>query len=363
MQTLVPSGDVKAIKKWSAALFKDVNGKSYWNRRFVGTGDNKIIEQKTELETEAGELIQFDLVVQLEGQPTIGDDRLKGNEENLRFFSDQVMIDQMRKAVSAGARMARKRTLHNLPMIAKDRLGDYWARWMDGMYTIYMSGARGIDENLKQPLGWAGHASNPLQAPDADHILYAGSATSKASLTTADKINRLLVERLQTYATMIRSVSKENVNVNPIMIDGEKRFVLLMSEYSAFDLRTADTAGWLETNKALVQGGDKSNPIFKGGLGMLADTVLHKHDTVVRFNDYGAGSNVLACRNLFMGRQAGVVAYGGSQGTRFQWIEEKGDYGNVTSAASGVIVGIKKSRFNGRDLSVIAADTAAAPVK
>lgn len=362
-QTLVNSGDVKAIKKWSASLAKAVNAKSYWGRRFVGRSEDYIVQQLTDLESDAGELIQYDLVMDLNGQPTVGDDRLKGKEENLRFFSDQVLIDQQRKAVSGGARMARKRTRHSLPDLAKDRGSDYWARWNDGMLTIYLSGARGVDGNLKQPLTWTGHAQNPLQAPDADHIVYGGSATSKASLTASDKVTRLLIERLQTYASMIRSVSEDNINLNPVSIDGDDYFVFLMNPYCAFDLRTGDTTGWLEMNKALVQGGDRSNPIFKSGLGMLADTVLHKHSSVVRFSDYGAGSNVLAARNLFLGRQAGVIAYGGSQGARYQWIEEKDDYDNVTGIASGCILGVKKTRFNGRDFGVIAADTAAAPVK
>lgn len=364
MQTLIPSGDSKAIKKWSASVAKVVNAKSYWTRAgFIGAGEGHIVQQLTDLQSASGELIQYDLVMDLNGEPTVGDDRLKGKEENLRFYSDQVLINQQRKAVSGGATMARKRTLHNLPELAKDRQGDYWARWNDGMITIYLSGARGIDKNLKQGLAWAGHASNPLQAPDTDHIVYGGSATSKASLTAADKVNRMLVERLQTYASMIRSASEENVNLNPISIDGAEHFVFLMNPYCAFDMRTADTTGWLEMNKALTQGGDRSNPIFKHGLGMLADTVLHKHSSVIRFNDYGAGGDVLAARNLFLGRQAGVIAYGGTKGARYQWIVKKDDYDNVTGIASGCIVGVKKARFNGRDFGVIAADAAAAPVK
>ena len=54
----------------------------------------------------------------------------------------------------------------------------------------------------------------------------------------------------------------------------------------------------------------RKNPIFMGGLGMINNTVLHKHRNVIRFSDYGSGSNVLAARALFMGRQAAVVAYG-----------------------------------------------------
>jgi hypothetical protein len=47
---------------------------------------------------------------------------------------------------------------------------------------------------------------------------------------------------------------------------------------------------------------------------MYNDVVLHKHKGVIRFTDYGAGANVAASRSLFLGEQAGGVAFG-SPGT------------------------------------------------
>lgn len=361
-QTVINPGDVKAIKKWSADLARDTNSQSYWTQRFVGKGKNNIIQQKTELEAESGDTIQFDLAVQLRGQPTIGDERLKGKEENLRFFSDQVLIDQMRKAVSAGGKMSRKRILHDLRTLSREMLSEYWAKYSDEMLFIYLSGARGINEDFIQPVGWTGHAGNAIQAPDAAHIMYAGAATSKASITSSDKMNRTFIERAQTYVRMIRAVSPDNTNMKPVSVGGEGRYVALMSPQDEFNMRTADTAGWLDMNKALAQGGDKSNPIFKGGLGMLANTILHSHESVVRFSDYGAGANLPASRSLFMGRQAAMIAYGTGPGSRYQWIEERDDYGNLINAASGVIVGVKKSRWNNKDFGVVALDSYSAAV-
>lgn len=362
-QTNIPINDPKAVRRWSGALSVDTHGKSYWARKFIGKGPNNIIEQKTELESEAGDTVQFDLSVQLRGTPTVGDDRLEGKEENLRFFTDQVMIDQTRKSVSAGGRMTRKRTLHDLRGIARDRLGDYWGKYSDELYFIYLSGSRGINEDYFEPLGWAGHAGNPIQAPDVDHIVYAGAATSKATITAADKMNRVLVERIQTYVSMLSAMSPESASMNPVSVEGEDRYVFLMSPFNSFDMRVADTAGWLEMNKALITAEGKNSPIFKGGLGMLGNTVLHEHKRVIRFSDYGAGANLPASRSLFMGQQAGVVAYGTSGGMRFMWEEETKDYKNLTNVASGTIIGFKKSRYNSRDFGVVSVDAHAAPVR
>ena len=127
-QTVVAFGDAKAQKKWSANLAVDTRKKSYFENRFIGTDDNAVIQRKTELETGAGDRISFDLCVQMRNRPTYGDQRLEGKEESLKFYTDEVIIDQVRHAASAGGKMSRKRTAHDMRMIAKNRLGDYFSR-------------------------------------------------------------------------------------------------------------------------------------------------------------------------------------------------------------------------------------------
>lgn len=356
--TVVPFGDVKAQKKWSADLAVDTRKKSYFER-FVGTDTNSIIQRKTELEGDSGDRISFDLCVKLRGKPSEGDSRLEGNEESLKFYTDEVYIDQMRKAVSAGGKMTRKRTAHDMRSIAKDRLGDYFAQLVDELFFMYLSGARGINQDYLYGDEFLSFAANPLQAPDAEHILYAGVATSKASLSASDKMSRLLIERAQVKARMMQARNPLTANMVPVTIESGKHYVCVMSPDQEFDLRTNEGSGWLEVTRALATAEGRNSPLCKGGLGMLGNTVLHSHESVVRFGDYGAGSNVAAARALFMGRQAGVVAYGTSGGLKFEWKEETKDYGNEPTVASGSIFGIKKTRFNGMDFGVIALDTAA----
>lgn len=358
-QTVIPFGDPKAQKKWSASLAVDQQKKSYFEKKFVGTSDNSVIQRKTELESDAGDRISFDLSVQLRGEPTEGDHRLEGKEENLKFYTDEVVIDQVRKAVSCGGRMTRKRTAHDLRKVAKDRASDYWAKYCDEMMFIYLSGARGINRDFLFPLDWQGRAQNVLQTPDAGHILYGGDATSKATLAAEDKMTRVVVERAQVQATMLQAQDPDAANMAPVMIDGEEHYVLVMSPFQEYDLRTSEGSGWIDIQKAAAGAEGRSNPIFKGGLGMINNVVLHSHRNAIRFSDYGAGSDVNAGRALFLGRQAGVVAYGTSGGMRWAWQEELKDYENEPSVASGCIFGFKKTRFNGRDFGVISIDTAA----
>lgn len=359
-QTVIPFGDPKAQKKWSAGLAVDQVKKSYFERKFIGTSMNSVIQRKTELETDAGDRISFDLSVQLRGEHTEGDKRLEGKEENLRFYTDEVFIDQARKAVSAGGKMTRKRTAHNLRQVAKDRLGDYWSRFMDELLFMYLSGARGDNRDFLFGPNYSGHGGNAFDAPDEGHLLYGGDANSKASLTESDRMTRLLIERADVKATMLQAQDPDAANMVPVSVDGEDRYVCVMSPFQEHDLRTDSGSDWLDIQKALAAAEGRSNPIVKGGLGMIKGTVLHSHRNVIRFSDYGAGGNVSAARALFMGRQAGVIAYGTPNGRRWDWEEEVKDYGNEPTVASGCIVGVKKTRFNGKDFGVLSLDTAAA---
>lgn len=360
-QTIVAINDPKAVKRWATALASDTEKKSYFSK-YIGVGENNIIERKVDLESDAGDTIKFDLSMRLRGSMVEGDDTVEGTEENLTFYSDEVKIDQARKGADAGGRMTRKRTLHDLRKIAKSRTAEFVAEWFDELLMVYLAGTiGGINGDRKVTKGFAG---NPIQAPDAYHMVYGGSATSKATLTATDKMSRNLIERLAVLPRMMNSENPDVVKLSPVDIEGTNRFVLLMSPYQTHSLRTEAVGqsdlSWPDIQKALATFEGRASPLCKGGLGEVGGVILHEHENVRRFSDYGAGGNVAAARALFMGRQAGVVAYGqAGNGTRFQWVEESKDAGNRVAIYAGTICGAKKARFNGYDFGCVAVDTAA----
>ena len=361
MRTTIPFGSPLAVKKWSASLFVETLAKSYFERKFISTSQNSIIQRLTDLEAGPGDTIDYDLSIQLRGKPTYGDVRLEGKEENLKFYSDEVNIDQMRHSVSAGGRMTRKRTAHDLRKTARDRLSDYWAAFMDQLLFIYLAGSRGINEDFIEDTAFTGTADNAFTAPDANHVIYGGSATSFATITSSDTFNRSIIENAVVAARMMRALNPTLANMLPVTVGGEAHYVTVMSTFAEHDLRIgSDANGWMEIQKAAAAHEGRNNPIFKGGLGLINNVILHSHEAVIRFNNAGSGTNLPASRALFMGRQAGVVAYGTKGGMRFDWQEDTKDYGNEPAVAAGTIIGVKKTTFNGSDFGVIALDTYAA---
>ena len=369
-KTIVGVGDAKAIKRFSAFLAVDVGRQSYFNRKFMGVGESAQTPLQTlpHLENDAGDQISYDLVMQLKMKPIQGDANLRGNEEDLRFYTDSLYIDQLRGGVNTGGKMSRKRTIHDMRDIARKRQSEWWARLFDETLFQYLSGARGINADFIEDTSFTGYAGNSFVAPDANHILYGGDATSKATLDSADKLTLAAIDKAQARAETLGGGTSGVPSLEPCKIDGEPHFVLVMHPWQEYDLRTNTSTGqWLDIQKAATGAEGKSNPIFKGGLGMYNNVVMHKHKGVIRFSDYGVGSpgTVNAARALFLGRQAGVVAFGSpGTGLRFDWHEEMEDRGNQVVITTSSIFGVKKTAFTidgtSRDFGVVAIDTACA---
>lgn len=199
--TIVGVGDPKALKRYSAFLAVDVGRESYFNRKFMGVGADAQtpIQVLPQLENDAGDQISYDLVMQLKMQPVEGDTTLRGKEEDLKFATDNIYIDQMRSGVNTGGKMSRKRTIHDLRTISRRRQGEWWAKVFDELLFIYLSGARGTNSDYIFPTSYAGFAGNALTAPDAQHMIYgdaAGTAaTAKANVSATTLMTLNTIER------------------------------------------------------------------------------------------------------------------------------------------------------------------------
>jgi len=361
-RTIIGVNDSKAVKKYSAFLAVDTNRKSYWTRKFMGGPDSSMpVTQLLELENDAGEYISYDISMQMGMQPVEGDDVLEGKEQQLKFYTDGLYIDQMRGGVNSGGRMTRKRTVHDLRKVAKNRQSDWWSRIFDELFFMYISGARGVNTEFNFPSSYTGFSNNSFSAPDSEHQIIAGSAGTKAGLDADDKMTLNLIDRAKSYAAMMGGAQDKTPQIQPIMINGEQHFVMLMNPWQTYDLRKSSTSGeWLDLQKAAAAAEGNKNNIFKGNLGMYNNVVLHEHSALIRFDDYGSGSDVEACRGLFMGEQAGSIAFGSpGTGLRFGWNEETRDNGNQLVITTNSIFGMKKVSWNGKDYGVMAIDTAA----
>lgn len=344
--TAFGTNDAQTVKIWSTMTFREALKATLFHK-FLGTGKKAILQRLTELENSAGDNIKYDLLMQMGNDGIKSDNRMRGNEESLIYYQDNVSIDQLRNA-HAFRRMSQQRTIHDLRADAKANLAD----WFADRFDTYMFNC--LCGNTNHSFGQAG------TAPDADHYVVSGDvantgviATDEASLGSNDQIQLADMDFAKEKAKTL------SPTIRPVMIDGAEYYVVVLHPYSVTDIRldVANSAytSWpdiqMYANKRGLQ-----NPIFDGSLGVYNGMIMYESTRI-----YEPVSSVR--RNVFLGSQAGVFAVGNAYSKMQQaragkdnlmsWYEDSDDYGNENGIAVGCIFGMKKAVFNSDDYATI----------
>lgn len=369
----IPFGSPLAKKAFGGAMFTSTIAKSWVMKNLIENANrvdkgaqmaNAPIAVLNDLTKSEGDTVSYDLYMQITGRATFGDDNLEGNLEALDAYSDEITINQVRKGVDVGGRMTNKRTVNDQRAIAQQKLTEWFAQFVDQTVFTNLAGKRGINPFvLAKNVNYAIKDTHEFEDYDADHIVYGGSATSKASMTAADKMTLGLIDKLIVKATTEGGDADKKVRLTPLDKNGEDAFIMLLHPYQEQDLRAdAGPQGWMEIMKAAAGSDGQKSPIFKQNLGEYRGVHFKKHKNVVLDDTYGVGGNVQTARASFMGRQALVMAFGNasSANLRADWTEKKTDVDDNKCAISGrMMFNAKRPRFNGQDVNSYAVDTAA----
>jgi N4-gp56 family major capsid protein len=341
----------EARKAWEKGVAIETLNKTYVGK-FIGKDDNSLIQEKGDMKKDKGDSVRFTLRMLLQGRGVQGDAQLKGNEESLTTFTDNVVIDQRRHAASAGGKMSRQRVPFDTRMEVASSLSDWAAEMMDLSFAYQIAGKTNEADTLYT-------GNNAVTAPS--RIIRPNSLTTDqavqgdntATFTTA------LIDRVKVKAT---ANPKGTPNIRPIKIKGTDHFVMFLHPYQVYQLRqSAATAGsWADIQKAAIQGGQTSdNPIFTGALGVWNNVVLHEWDRLPNgIHSTSAADQTSTRRAVMCGAQAAAIAFGqGYSFEKFDWVEDLDDYENQLSVGGGAIFGLKKTVYNSIDFATIVATT------
>src|SRR5574343_2051789 len=102
-----------AVKLFSKKLMYETL-KATWFSKFIGKDSNSPIQIMPETGKEAGDKVTFGLRMLLSGAGIQGDSTLEGNEEALSFYSDSVLINQLRHATRSDGKMSEQRVPYNM---------------------------------------------------------------------------------------------------------------------------------------------------------------------------------------------------------------------------------------------------------
>jgi N4-gp56 family major capsid protein len=357
-------------KIWSAQVTKQGRDENFFlSNGFVGknTADmSKPIHRVTDLTKDGrGTKCVLPLVADLSGTGITGDNVLEGNEEALITDSQTIQIDQLRNGVRNQGRMSEQATVLRFRTQAKDALSFWLADLQDELmfltlqgraYTLQTDGATRSSSGLAN-LTFA----SDVVAASSNRIVYAGSATSEATITASDTMTWDLVTQTKAFAKRKR--------MKPVRAGGRGFYILVLSTEQCRDLEQDDDYKTL-TSQAMPR--SVSNPLFKNAKKIINDVVVYDHPKVYNTlglssgSKWGSGSTVDGAQAIMMGAQAMGFAQLGDLGNGFEESDNT-DYKNRPAIAVGRIFGLLKPQFKSKydsngteDYGTVALDTAAA---
>ena len=315
VDTAVASGAAEAVELWEKDIWVEHLEKIFWGP-YTSEKDDAIIVRLMNLEKEKGELVNYSLLRQLTGDGVLDDNRQEDNEEEMRWFSDDVTLRQFRNAVRLQGKLSEKRTAFDQGEKAKGLLRDWLAAFSDNRIFTTL-------------------ATSPTRA------IYGGDATSTALIDSGDYLTLSMLTRAKTVAR------KATPQIIAPMIKEGDYFLAVITPDSAYDLKTYDP-GYHEAHREAMQRGP-TNPLFTGA-DFIYDGVVGRVSTRVPLaTDWGSGANLNGSENMFMGIRAGVLA----MGRKPEMVVQAFDYENKIGFAIRVIMEVAKSTFDGTDHGVI----------
>lgn len=341
----------EAVKLWSRRLAREAL-KATYIQKFMGEGDDSVIQIKNDMKKGPGDRIRCTLRMQLSGDGVQGDGTLEGNEESLTTYTDDFVINQLRHAVRSAGKMSEQRVPFSVREEAMSGLRDWYADRMDTWFFNQCAGNTAVTDTR-----YTGNQATT--APTAGRKVFTTGSADETVQADSTKV--------MTLAVIDKCVETAKVStplIRPINISGGKHYVMFLHPYQVYDLRTSTSTGqWLDIQKAAMSGGKVGeNPIFSGALGVYNGVILHESTRVpVGVHSSTGAQQTSTRRALFCGAQAAMIGFGqGHSFKEFDWYEELFDYGNQLGVKAGVIAGLKKTVYNSVDFGTITATTYAA---
>lgn len=355
----------KAWVKESIRVFRE----KFFFTKFMGTGDNNIVQLVTELKkTEKGDQALIGLIADLQGTGIVGDNDINGRYEALESAWIYIKTDQLRNGVKSKGRVDDQRAIYEFRKESRDKLAFWRSSILEEMMMLTASGIsyqyqtngalRTISaQDSLVDLDFAADVS----APTANRWFSSNGTTLVAGDTTT--VTSAYVPKYGTAVDLMAEARTRGIK--PLRIGGKDHYVWLMHPKSFARLKKD-----ADFRDAITQGSNRGDdsPVLSGATVTIDGLIIHTNNRV--FNTagasagakWGAGGNVDGTRSLLMGCQSLALAdlWGDAS-----WYEGKDDDDAKDKITIGMYAGMIKPKYKSRldgntvqDFGVMALDLA-----
>lgn len=328
-------------EQWEASLFKYWLGSFPW-LKLMGKSSSSVIQVKEDLIKQPGDAITVQIRAPLTGNGVTGDAQLKGQEESMVFYSQRILIDELRHGVVLKGKMSQQRVAFDLRNQAKEALTD----WLKEKTT----------DDLITALSdvTAGRARSRYLYGAADSNWNATHATAMDAVdNTTDKLDTDIISVAKRKGQLDAAVKIRPWQIKQDGIVVQEKFIMFVHPLCGRDLK-ADT-DWVNYNRDRIQAGMNDKvPMISGSeyIGEWDGVMVYTSERILTALD--GASDIQTAHNLLMGAQAACLVWG----SKTYWEEDIDDYKSKQGFAVGEVRGIEKLIFNGLDHGVVHVFTA-----
>lgn len=351
---------------WSRDTWKQARENSFIMQKFVGTGENNVIQKITELtKTEKGDKCIITLVAELVGDGGTGDNKREGNEEAMKQYDEEITIDLIFHSVRNEGKLAEQKSVVRFRDHAKEKLGNWLADRVDQLafltlsgiaYSYNCDGSTRVNSNFPN-LAFAADVTAPTANRHRRWVASTGllAAGDTASVVVGDIMSYKAITAMMAYA--------KDHYIKPLKAGGKEYYILLMKPGSLMQLKND-----ADYKNAVIQGlpRDLKNPFFTGATVTVDGAIIHEHRYVYSTNGaaggskWGAAGAINGTRVLLLGQQAMGLADLGAP----DWVEKGFEYDSQQGINVDKMFGLKKPQFYSNydktveDFGVLAVDFA-----
>lgn len=330
---------------WSRDVWSAARDQMFVNK-FIGTGENAIIQRITELtKTEKGEAVIMQLVADLVEDGVQGDNEREGMEEAMQSYSQQITIDLLSHGVRNKGKLADQKTVLNFRTLGQSRLAYWLANRVDQLVFLTLSGISYAYKNNGAARAGStfpslAFAADVVAPSNLRSLMYTGTAlvpSVTGNITTA---------YVPTYKMIVDAVAyAKDHYIKPLMSGGKEYYCAFVKPGTLATLKK--DADYQRAVVGVATKDGQNSPWFTGGTVTIDGMVLHEHRLVYSTtgladgSKWGAGGHVEGTRMLVCGAQALGMADLGPP----SWVEKEFQYESQQGINVDKMFGLLKPQF------------------
>lgn len=332
----------------------------------AGLMEHGVVRKHEDTQENAGDRVRLNFLQKQTGTGLIGNEAANGNENALVYFTDDLLINQLRYPIEIPnvSTISAQRVVYDLPEDTYKVSMDWLAQRGIVSVLYQLAGFNALSFSY-QGQTFTGSKRLTLQgmnvptAPSTNRVLYIGGNTSDTSTNsdTTATLKLSLVDQLESLAEIANPYY-----IAPLSETSEIKYIWIVHTFQWQQL-IQDTSAPIQFRD--IFGNDIAAGNSQGGFGrsfLYSNTLIMKSDKIpmgLSAND-GTGTTLSHVRrSVFCGRDAVAFALGRGYDDGkeivpgFMIREDVIDIGNTRRVAINALWGASKVTFNSTDHGVI----------